>query len=152
MQGVTTAIVAFIFACIIWPHLIKHRSQFYGAVALLLAIILFDCIAHMSGGPDATATDLHPVGLSALQRFCYVVVALLQIAAIVVLIMSTGGQTLSEIAGEMHKTIDVVRRGGEAETLVVPIKGEQPRPRERVTAIPPAPARPPEDTSIPMDT
>ncbi|HZL37818.1 MAG TPA: hypothetical protein VFC78_21045 [Tepidisphaeraceae bacterium] len=146
MQGVTTAIVALIFACVVWPHLVKNRTQFYAAIALVLGIIVFDCISHMSQLPAGTPEVPFPnPGPTGLQRFCYVVEAFLQMAAILVLVMCTGGQTLGELAGEMHKTIDVVRRGGEAVTLIVPLKGEQPRPRG--VAAP----RAVEDTSIPME-
>ena len=40
MEGVTTAIVAFVFVCIIFPHIIKNRPQYYAAVALVLLSIL----------------------------------------------------------------------------------------------------------------
>ena len=31
MEGVTTAIVLFVFACVILPSLVKNRTQFYAA-------------------------------------------------------------------------------------------------------------------------
>ena len=143
MEGVTTAIVAFIFVCIAWPHLIKNRHQFYAALGLILLVIFFDCLGHMSNPASAE-------GGGGFRRFCYVVNAFLQIASILLLVLSTGGQTLGELAGDVGKTIDVVRRGGESETIIVPLSGEQPKPRDRGT-VPARPAPRDEDTSIPME-
>lgn len=47
MQGVTTAIVAFIFVCLVYPHVVKHRPQFYVAIGLVLLGILLDAIGHV---------------------------------------------------------------------------------------------------------
>ena len=49
MQGVTTAIVAFIFVCVIWPHLVRNRPQFYAALAAVLVVLLLDSLAAMIG-------------------------------------------------------------------------------------------------------
>jgi hypothetical protein len=96
MQGVTTAIVAFIFAGVIWPHLIKHKVQFFGGLIAVIVIILMDSLAHIFGG----------------EKPIYAVIGLLQIAAIVLLVLSAG-MSARDLGGEVLNTIDVVRRGGE---------------------------------------
>ena len=117
MEGVTTAIVAFIFVCIVYPRLVKHRPQYYAAVGMAMGIILMDALGRM--------TDEK----SSFRVFAYFVGAFLQIIAFVMLILCTGGLTAGELAGEMFKTVDLVRRGGEKETIVVPLRGEKPKPR-----------------------
>jgi hypothetical protein len=134
MNGVTTAIVLYIFACVGYPQLIKNRPQFYAALGLLLLIILFDCIGHLP--------------FPALASFAYFINALFQIGAIALLVMSTGGKSLRELTGDMSETIEVVRRGGETETLIVQPPADQPKPR-----VPPpaAPRKPADKSSIPLD-
>ena len=112
MHGVTTAIVAFIFAGVIWPHLIKHKVQFYAALITVVFVIILDGIGQGFGGKQAI----------------YATNALLQVAAIVLLVMSAG-MSARDLGGEVLHTIDVVRRGGEKETIIVPLRGERPKPR-----------------------
>jgi len=113
MDGVTTAIVAFILACLIFPHVIKNKPQYYGAVACVLLIILFGALDAMIGG----------IGF---HRFAMVMVSLLQIGAIFLLILSAGGLTVKDLAGELANTFEVVRRGGEDKEIIVPLRGEVP--------------------------
>ena len=165
MQGVTTAIVAFIFAGVLWPHVIKHRVQFYAALLVVCLIIIFDSIARIwsNGAIPLTAVN-----------------GLLQVVGIVMCVLSTG-MSIKDLSGEVFNTIEVVRRGGEKETIIVPLRGEQPKPRgsaggaapgrveldrdiaaeeaaldaqEGARPIPPSPAPPPArpaDTSIPLE-
>jgi hypothetical protein len=166
MQGVTTAIVVFIFAGVIWPHMIKHRVQFYAALLVVCLIIVFDSIARIwpNGAVPLTAVN-----------------GLLQVVGIVMCVLSTG-MSIKDLSGEVFNTIEVVRRGGEKETIIVPLRGEQPKPRgggggagaspgrvdldrdiaaeeaaldaqDGPRAAPPAPAPParPADTSIPLE-
>ena|SRR5579884_2075675 len=121
MEGVTTAIVAFIFVCIIYPHLIKNRPQFWSALGMVLAGILLDAIGHMAASPGA------------LERATYVLGALLQIASILLLVMSAGGLTPRQLAGEVGETIEVIRRGGETKEVIVPLRGEVPKARRSDT-------------------
>jgi hypothetical protein len=170
MQGVTTAIVAFIFAGVLWPHVIKNRPQFYAGLIVVCLIILMDGIAHIffeegKGG----------------WRPMYAVIGLLQVVGIVTCVLSTG-MSMKALSGEVFNTIEVVRRGGEKETIIVPLRGEQPKARgsagggatpgridldrdiaaeeaaldaqEGARPTPPAPASPPPrpaDTSIPLE-
>ncbi len=112
MHGVTTAIVGFIFAGILWPHIIKYKVQFYAALLCVVFIIVLDGIGHSFGGAKAI----------------YSVNALLQVSALILLVLSTG-MSAKDLGGEVFHTIDVVRRGGEKETIIVPLSGEQPKPR-----------------------
>lgn len=128
MQGVTTAIVAFIFAGLIWPHLVKNKVQFYAAVLMVALIILFDSMAHIFGNLGS------PGGGNGLAKVAYAIIGLLQIAAIAMLILATG-MSAKELGGEVFNTIDVVRRGGEKETIIVPLTGEKPKPRVRDVGV-----------------
>src|SRR5215218_1111825 len=101
LEGVTTAIVAFIFVCVIYPQLVKNRTQFYAAFSAVLGIIL-----------------LHSLGLmlrdsAGFQGFAGFLSGLLQIGAILLLFPSCGGVTLREIAGDMARAYEVIRRGDE---------------------------------------
>jgi hypothetical protein len=164
MEGVTTAIVVFIFAGVIWPHMIKHRVQFYAVLLVVVSIILLDGIGHAFAGPGG-------------QKAIYSVISLLQAAGVVLAVLSTG-MSVRELGGEVFHTIEVVRRGGEKETIIVPLTGERPKQRERGTpsqridldrdiaaeeaaldaregAAPPAPSSSPSvkppDTTIPLE-
>ena len=48
MEGVITAVVAFIFVCIIFPSQVKNRPQYYSALLLVLLAILVDAVAGVS--------------------------------------------------------------------------------------------------------
>jgi hypothetical protein len=120
MQGVTTAIVAFVFAGVIWPHVIKHRVQFYAALIVVCLIILFDSIARMWPNTNTALTAVN---------------GLLQVVGIVMCVLSTG-MSMKDLSGEVMNTIEVVRRGGEKETIIVPLRGEQPKPRGSAGASP----------------
>lgn len=139
MQGVTTAIVACIFAGLIWPQIVKSKAQFNSAIGLVMLILLLDAIGHMSA-PD-----------TALPHVMYVLSAIIQMLTILVLVMCIGGMSPRELAGEVSETIDTLRHG-EKKPVLVPLKGEQPLPR----AEPPAPARQTitldeDDDSIPLE-
>jgi hypothetical protein len=161
MQGVTTAIVAFIFAGVLWPHVIKHRAQFYAALIVVCLIVLLDSVARMWPSTNTALTAVN---------------GLLQIVGIVMCVLSTG-MSMKHLSGEVLNTIEVVRRGGEKETIIVPLRGEQPKPRgspgasparidldrdiaaeeadldaqEAIRPAAPAPPARPADTSIPLE-
>jgi hypothetical protein len=156
MHGVTTAIVLFILACLIFPKVVKNKPQYYAAVGMILAVILFDALARI-------------IGAAGFVKFAYLLTALLQMGAIFVLILSAGGLTMGDLAGDLADTIEVIRRGGEKE-IIIPRRGESPRPRgqrdedegrparidldaELRDAHPPAPAPPraaDDDRGIPL--
>jgi hypothetical protein len=116
MEGVTTAIVAFIFACVVWPHLVKNKTQFYGAFAAVLFIILLHSLNTM-------------IGAVGFQVFAGALTGILQVCAIVLLFLAAGGITLRELGAEMGRAYEVIRRGENEKTVIVPLTGEMPKPR-----------------------
>jgi hypothetical protein len=119
MEGVTTVIVAFIFVCVVYPHLVKNRPQFYGAFAAILLVILIE-----SGAKVFEANPEKSPGV------IFAISGLLQIMAILLMFMSCGGVSLADLSADLGKTIEVVRRGGEKETIIVPLTGERPKERD----------------------
>jgi hypothetical protein len=153
MQGVTTAIVAFIFACLVYPHLVKSKPQYYAALGLVLVTILFDAIGHMQTEDGG------------LRHVMYVLAALVQILNIIVLVMCVGGLSMKDLAGEVTNTVEVIRRGDDKPVLV-PLTGEQPKVRDEQRKVrdeqpkvgedqpaeaPRRPLRPKDDSPIPLD-
>jgi hypothetical protein len=158
MHGVTTAIVLFILACLIFPKVVKNKPQYYAAVGAVLLAILLDALAKV-------------IGAGGFTKFAYLITAILQIGAVFLLILSAGGLTVGDLAGDLADTIEVIRRGGEKE-IIIPRRGETPRPRsardededrpgridldaELRDVHPPPPAAPPgragdEDKGIPL--
>lgn len=120
LEGVTTATVAFIFVCVVYPQLVKNKTQFYAAFTAVLLIILLHSLHIMMGRESA-----------GFQVFAGAAIGLLQVAAIVLLFASCGGVTLKELAGDMAKAYEVIRRGEEEKTVIVPLTGEMPRPRQQ---------------------
>ena len=116
MHGVTTALVAFLLACVIWPHLVKNRPQYYAAFGMVCGIILFDALAAM-------------IPQVSFDAFAYVMCALLQIGGILMFFMSAGGISARELAADMSRAYEVIRRGEEEKEVIIPRTGEVPRPR-----------------------
>lgn len=144
MEGVTTAIVLFIFFCVVYRSIVQHRPQFYAGLAMVVLILLVQAIDWMLGAPG-------------FHRFVGFLTALLQIAAILALILSCGGVTPRELAGEMRHAFEVMRRGEEEKELIVPLTGEQPGAARRGVADASAPPRartirkPVDESPIPLD-
>ena len=113
MQGVTTALVAFMFLCLVIPSLIKNKSQYYAAFIAVVAVIFLDAVAHMF--PE-TAVSIRAV--------CYVLTGFIQIVALVMLFLATGGLTFRELGSGM---IEVLRRGEEEKEVIVPLSEEAKR-------------------------
>jgi hypothetical protein len=148
MEGVTTALVGFIFVCVVYPQLVKNRPQFYAAFAFICAIILLDGIGEM----------ISPSPAAPFRVFVYAAVAAMQVCAILLFFLAAGGITWRELAGDMSRAFEVIRRGGEKETII-PLTGQQPKPRaareepprERIVMTSPLPAKSPSDEKIPLD-
>ena len=117
MEGVTTAIVAFLFVCVVFPSLVKNRPQWYAALAAVVLVIFF----------NALRFAFDSIGLI---RFTGFITGMLQIAAILLLILSTGGLSVRDLAGDMKRAYEVIRRGEEEKEVIIPLTGEQPRSRE----------------------
>jgi hypothetical protein len=115
MHGVTTALVAFLFVCVVFPNLIKNRAQYYAAFAIVCLVILLDALGVVVGASGA------------LRAVCYFFTALLQICAMLVLFLAAGGITWRALAGDMRDAFEVIRRGGEEKEVIIPLSGEMAR-------------------------
>ncbi len=115
LDGVTTVLVAFIFVCLIFPSLVKHRPQFFAAVAGIIGILLLHTLALMGRGSDDFVVLVS------------VLIGLLQIVAFIMLVLCVGGLTARQLAQDMSKAYEVMRRGETVKEVIIPI-GEQARP------------------------
>jgi hypothetical protein len=134
MEGVTTVLAAFVFVCVCYPQLVKNRTQFYAAfTAVAVIILLFSLSVMLKDSPG-------------FQVFAGAMTGLLQLAAFVMLFLSAGGITVKELAGDLSRAYEVIRRGEEQKEVIVPLTGEMPKPRQQ-----PGEMRPPTDTSPPAE-
>jgi len=108
MEGVTTACLLFIFAGLILPSLIQNKNQYYVAFIAILGVMLLDSLDHM-------------IPSNAAQAVCYVLAAMGQIVAVVMLFLATGGLTFRALQGDM---IEVLRRGEEEKEVIIPLSEE----------------------------
>jgi hypothetical protein len=151
MEGITTACVAFIFVCIIFPRLVRHHPQFYTAFGLIVLMLFFLSIARIFNNEK-------------LYSFIGGLNGLLQVVAFILLVLATGGLSLRELTGEFRNAFEVIRRGESDKEIIVPLTGEMPKPRKRdvapapdtdTDAPPPPPAatprRPEDSASIPLE-
>ncbi len=148
LDGVTTAMVAFVLVGLVYPRIIKKRQHFFAIVGVVMAIILFHALALMMRATGFTV-------------FTGVLTGLLQIAGIGLAVMSTGGLGAKELAGELSRSYEVMRRGEETKEVIIPIgmnkKSDADAPVERVVYnidTPPGPAGKPAspgDQSIPLE-
>jgi len=137
MEGVTTALVAFIFVCVIYPRLVKNKTQFYAALTAVIIIILLHSLSAMLRDS------------AGFQVFSGAMVGLLQAGAILLLFLSAGGITLKELGSDMARAYEVIRRGEDEKEVIIPIGGtggEQPRPRSQSPTSQPAETIPPART------
>lgn len=139
MQPITAALILCVFACAAYPALVKNRPQFYVAIALTFIIILLDAIIVIFTGGL-------PGGFA---RFIYVVIDVLQAITFLALILCAGGIGLHELADGMLDTYEVMRRGDDTKTVIIPRTGEVPKPHVDPTDAPPikleTPPPPPPD-------
>lgn len=115
-EGVTTAIVAFVFACVIFPTLVKNKTQFYAAFMMVMVVILLHSLSIMIRTPG-------------FQVFAGALTGLLQIGAVVMLFLGCGGVTMKQLGGDLSRAYEVIRRGEEEKQIIVPLTGEMPKPR-----------------------
>jgi hypothetical protein len=118
LDGVTTVLVAFLFVCLIFPSIVKNRSQYYAALAGVILILLLHTLTLMlnKSGAFLTASS--------------VFTGLLQIAVLLLLVLCVGGLTARQLAGDMARAYEVIRRGETEKEVVIPI-GDQAGPRRR---------------------
>ncbi len=148
LDGVTTALAAFVLVGLVYPHIIKRRQHFFTIVGVVMAIIFFHALALMVRATGFTV-------------FTGVLTGLLQIAGIALAVMSSGGLGAKELAGEMSRSYEVIRRGEETKEVIIPLgmskKSDADAPGERKVYnidTPPGPASKPApsgDQSIPLD-
>jgi len=122
MQGVTTALVAFIFFCVIFPERVKSKAQFYAGLGLICLIILLDALSFA-------------LGASGFRVFSYFATALLQVGAILVMFMAAGGLSWHDLKDEMARSYEVIRRGGDEKEIIIPLTGQQPKPRRKAGEV-----------------
>jgi hypothetical protein len=128
MQGVTTAIVAFLFVCLMFPAFVKNKPQYYAAFTCVVVVIL------LSGLETVIETR-------AFAAFATFAIALLQVSAMVLLTLSVGGLTFKQFTGEVSHAFEVIRRGETTKEIIIPLHGQQFENRPAQT--PPAPPPPP---------
>ncbi|HEX3358223.1 MAG TPA: hypothetical protein VHS31_14720 [Tepidisphaeraceae bacterium] len=129
LDGVTTAVVLFLFACLVIPGFIKNRPQYFAAFGAVLGIILVNTVALM-------------IGSVRFDVFAGVIVGFLQLVAVIMLVMCCGGMTMSSLAGEMGHAFEVMRRGEDTKEVIIPLSGAMPKvkddaPRERIEIVEP---------------
>src|SRR5580658_6045382 len=112
MNGVTTAILLYIFLAIAFPALAKNKPQFYGALAAVFVIIFLDAISHVAHS-------------DAFSAFTYFMAAMMQIGAVVLLVLSAGGLSVTDLKQEVGEVIEVVRRGDWEKEVIIPLRGAQ---------------------------
>ena len=117
MEGVTTAIVGFLFVCVVFPNLVRNKPQYYAALGLVVLILFVQALGIM-------------IAAAAFSRFVGFITALLHVAAILLLIVSCGGVSARDLAGELRHAFEVIRRGEEDKEIIIPRRGETLGPRE----------------------
>jgi len=144
MDSVATAIIGFIFVCIVMPHIVKHRHQFYMALVLML-VAMFGTGAAMI------------IGNQGFRIFMSAVVIILEAMAVLLLVMAAGGLTARELAGNMVRAYEVMRRGETEKEIIIPTgpapggkKDEEERPPRQVIDEP-RPGRDKDQGPIPFE-
>jgi len=117
MQGVTTAIVFYIFVCTFFPHMIRNRPQFYAGVIAVIFAMLLSSLAAIIGGEG-------------FPKFANAFSQLLETVTFVLMIVSTGGVSLTQLKKEVGNVIEVVRRGETEKEIIIPRSNQQPRVRD----------------------
>ena len=123
MEGVTTAIVLFVFVCILFPRLIDNRAQYYIAFVVTLLIILLDGFKRLLVVEDGSG-----------MNFAIVATAVLQVVAIVLLFLSAGGLSVRGLTKDMVGAFEVLRRGETEKEIIIPL-GDQFEKKEHKRAI-----------------
>ena len=143
MEGITTALVLFLFAGLIVPTLVKNRQQFYIGFCSVLVIIVITTLSLM-------------IRTSFMQVFGGVLVGLAQLVGLVAFFMCAGGLSLKDVGKEVHGAYEVIRRGGEEKEVIIPLTGQRPierveTGRERIDLTPPVERKDPPSPNIPLE-
>ncbi|HEV8606756.1 MAG TPA: hypothetical protein VGQ99_15380 [Tepidisphaeraceae bacterium] len=148
-MDLTTPLIAFLFVCLIFPKIVRNRAQFYISFALLVFILLFHILAAIFPG-------------GGFAHFLYVLAEIFRLVTFILLVLCAGGLSLHELTGEVFRSFEVMRRGDTEKTVIIPLTGQKPKPREpqqepedtpRHTINDPTPPPPsqPNPASIPLD-
>jgi hypothetical protein len=97
MEGVTAAIVAFCFVCVVFPNIVKKKPQFYLALVCIVLVIFLTGLNRIMSSQGA-------IGVS------YFIICILQVIAILLLILGAGGLTFKQLVGEVNEAIESVRK------------------------------------------
>jgi hypothetical protein len=125
MLGVKTAIIGFILVCLIFPGIIKNKAQYYWALIAVLLGMLLQALATMFSFPVVLGEQGVQVGT--LWRACNVIDAFLDIFAVILLVLASGGLTARQLAGDLARAYEVMRRGETEKTVIIPLPGQTPR-------------------------
>ena len=117
LDGVTTVLAAFIFVCLIMPALVKHRPQFYMAMACVIGIILLHTLMLMV----SASTFVLTLG--------GVLTGFLQVFGFILLVLCVGGLTVQELGGEMARAYEVMRRGETEKEVIIPLSDAASAPK-----------------------
>jgi len=142
MIDAKTAIIGFIFVCLIFPSIVKSKGQFYMALIAVLLGLLFQAIAIIFSFPGF-----------GFWRLCNVLNILLDIFAILALVLSAGGLTPRQLMSDLSRAYEVMRRGETEKTVIIPLPGqrkpvsaeEEEEPRRYTIEDPTATPKPPEN-------
>lgn len=115
MDGIKTALVGFILVCMVLPHIVKNRHQYMAAIATVLMMLVLDTLAAAFGTVDG-----------GVWRFCHVMGLTLQMATFILLVLAAGGLSVGELAGDMARAYEVMRRGEEEKEIIIPLPGQVP--------------------------
>lgn len=146
-MDISIPIVGFIFVCIIFPSLVKTKPQFYMAFGVTLIILTLNVVVRMAAAGGG------------FQNFVIILRDVLWIVDFILLVLATGGLSLHELSGELKGAYEVMRRGEDVKTVIVPLTGEMPKSREdaaaeraaRAAQTPAVPKKQEGDRTIPMD-
>ena len=114
LDGVTTVLVAFVFVCLVFPSIVRVKPQFYAALATIVGILLLHTLTLMLNEADKLGT------------VTAVLTGLLQIVALLLLVLCVGGLTSRQLAADMGRAYEVMRRGETTKETIIPI-GDQAR-------------------------
>lgn len=121
MLAITTACVGFIFVCIIFPHLIRNHNQFYLSFVGVGVILLCEALVQMFAG-------------TGFAQAMQVILALLNLLVFVLLVVSTGGLSLKDLAGRVGGAVQTFRHGEQDKPVVLPIGPQHQKPAARPKA------------------
>jgi len=116
------ALVGFIFVCIVFPRIVRNKHAFYLAVLAILGGMFFQMLAAIIGG-------------AGFGRVCTVLNIVLDMFALALLLMAAGGLSAGELAADMGRAFEVLRKGEQPEEQeVMPIQGQVRKPPANAAA------------------